>query len=363
MCTRPITLKNPDPLKILGISIDVPCGKCPECLARRQNDWKLRLMEESSNYSHLYFFTLTYADENLPVTDEGLSTACKKDVQLWIKKFRMAFERSKGIKLSDYFKYFICAEYGPNGTHRPHYHGLFMTDLDEVAISPLFDDWRKSKGFVQVDSIPFVPDERQAVANYVSKYCCKGEFASRKEDIEAGKIENAWCCMSKGIGRSYVENPRNRRYHRPFRHESETLRENLDLMLDRMCVSFSTLKGVFTYAMPRYYRERLFQLYQPFERDIYNPKLKKYEKKQVWRYASKNSLSPLLSFRVRERFLDRFAQQIGYEAFRLIPDEVLGKIDVPIKNLSPLERDYRECRSRGKLAEFYLTNANRWRDL
>lgn len=363
MCTRPITIKNPDPQKILGLCIEVPCGKCPECLARRQNDWKLRLMEESSNYSHLYFFTLTYADENLPITDEGLSTACKKDVQLWIKKFRMAFERSKGIKLSDYFKYFICAEYGPNGTHRPHYHGLFMTDLDEVAINPLFDDWRNSKGFVHVDSVPIVPDERQAVANYVSKYCCKGEFASRKEDIDAGKIENAWSCMSKGIGRSYVENPVNRRYHRPFRRENETLRENLDVMIDRMCVSFSTQNGTFTYAMPRYYRERLFQLYQPFERYVYNPKLKKYEKKEVWRYASKNSVSPLLSFRVRERVLDRFAQQIGYAEFRLIPSEVLDKINVPITNISPSERDYRERRARGKLAEFYITNANRWRDL
>lgn len=363
MCTRPIVLKNPDPLKILGHTIEVPCGKCPECLARRQNDWKLRLMEESSNYSHLYFFTLTYAPEHLPITDEGLSTACKRDVQLWIKKFRMSFERCKGIKLSDYLKYFICAEYGPNGTHRPHYHGLFMTDLDEFAISPLFDDWRTNKGFVQVDSVPIVPDERQAVANYVSKYCCKGEFASRKEDIESGKIENAWSCMSKGIGKSYVENHLNKRYHRPFRCEDETLREHLDVMLDRMSVSFSTPKGTFAYVMPRYYRERLFQLYQPFERDVYNPKLKKYEKKTIWRYASKNSISHLLSFRVRERILDRFAQQIGYAEFRLIPSEVLDKITVPITNISPYERDYRESRARGKLAEFYLSNANRYRDL
>lgn len=363
MCTRPITIKNPDPQKVLGHFIEVPCGKCPECLCRRQNDWKLRLMEESSNYSHLYFFTLTYSPENLPVTEDGLSTACKRDVQLWIKRFRMSFEREKGIKLSDYFKYFICAEYGPNGTHRPHYHGLFMTDLDESAVLPLFDEWRSSKGFVQVNSISIVPDERQAVANYVSKYCCKGEFASRKDDIAAGKIENAWSIMSKGIGASYVENRRNYRYHRPFRKENEPIRDYLDKVISRKKVSFSTPKGTFSYSMPRYYHSKLFQIYQPFERDVYNPKLKKYEKKIVWRYASKNSISNLLSVRIRERVLDQFAKSLGFRSLAEVPDDVLVSCSPRSSPTRFVDLELREAKVRSKLAQFYISNANNYCDL
>lgn len=363
MCTRPRTIKNPDPLKILGACIVVPCGECPECLTRRQNDWKLRMMEESSNYSHLYYFTLTYNDAALPRTEEGLSTASKRDVQLWLKRFRTAFEREKGIKLSDYFKYFICAEYGPNNTHRPHYHGLFFTDLDEVAVSPLFNEWKTTKGYIKVDSICINPDERQAVSNYVSKYCCKGEFSSRKYDIAAGKIERAWSIMSKGIGSSYVENRRNYRYHRPFRKKNEPICDYLDTILDRMKVSFSTPKGVFTYAMPRYYRSKLFQIYQPFLRDVYNAKLKKYEKKTVFRYSSKNSISHLLSFRVRERVLDKFAHCLGYRTFAEVPDELLDSCFPCSSPTRFVDLDFREAKVRSKLAQFYISNANNYPDL
>lgn len=362
MCTRPITLRNPDPDQVLGFGITVPCGQCPECLAKRQNDWKLRLMEESKNYTYMYFFTLTYSDDNLPLTDEGLSTACKREVQLWIKRFRMAFERSKGIKLSDYMKYFICAEYGPNGTHRPHYHGLIMTDLDEVAISPLFNEWRREKGFVDLQSVPINPDERQAVSNYVSKYCCKGEFSSRQDDIAAGKIEKAWSIMSKGIGESYVKNPVNRRFHRPLMRGCSLL-ERLDTIIERMKVTFVTPSQSFSYSMPRYYRERLFQKKQPFERIVYNPRKKIYEKKTVWRYSPKGTIAHPLSVRIRDRVLDRFAEMLGYSRWVFVPPELAQSLNISVPSESAADLAFRESSKRSKLADFYLTNANRWRHL
>lgn len=107
MCLRPISVKNPT--RYVGTYVmQVPCGKCLECLKDRQNSWKLRLMEESTNWDFLYFFTLTYSDENLPLTEDGLSTACKRDVQLWFKRFRVSFKRSHGFDFVG--KYFICAE-------------------------------------------------------------------------------------------------------------------------------------------------------------------------------------------------------------------------------------------------------------
>lgn len=362
MCVAPIIIKNPDPQKFLGATIQVPCGKCVECLKSRQDQWKIRLMEECKNFRYCYFFTLTYNDVALPITDDGLSTACKRDVQLWIKRFRMSFERSQGVKLSDYLKYFICAEYGPNGTHRPHYHGLFMTDLDDLAISSLFKDWSDSKGFVKWDSIPYNPDERQAVSNYVSKYCCKGEFASRVDDIKAGLIEKAWTLVSKGVGASYCRNPAVRRYHLPFgRFSSECFRPvNLDSVIDRQKVSFSTPNGVFTYRMPRYYRERLYMSKLPFDSLQYDPKTKTFIHKTVYRYSSKNLFSRCLQIRIRDRFLSRASMldvitDISAEArFSLAHRLRTCQID----NLSA-----RASSCRSKLASFYFTNASRWQSL
>lgn len=362
MCIAPISFKSVDSYG-MDCTMCVPCGKCNECLKDRQNSWKLRLMEESKNYAYLYFFTLTYNDKSLPVTDCGLSTACKRDVQLWLKKFRMAFERSQGVRLSDYFKYFICAEYGPNGTHRPHYHGLFMSDLDYVHISGLFKDWELNKGFVKWDSIVFNPDERQAVANYVSKYCCKGEFASRADDIAAGLIEKAWIIVSKGVGASYCENNENRRYHMPDSEVSCPFREQLDTIIDRRKVSFDTGKKIFTYKMPRYYRERLYMSKLPFEQKVWNKNKMCYEDKIVYRYSSKNMLSRQIALRLRERVLESLAKRIGAESVEVLSDVRYDKAIAAFSSYDPLDLDFRENRARTQLANFYITNSNKWSHL
>ena len=67
------------------------------------------------------------------------SSACKADVQSWLKRLQAVTRKrakARGLHAKDIdrgaykhlkpkFSYFICAEYGPNGTHRPHYGLLF----------------------------------------------------------------------------------------------------------------------------------------------------------------------------------------------------------------------------------------------
>lgn len=148
MCTRPITIKQKNAFGSDSVQT-FPCGACPECLKDKQNAYKMRLVEESKNWNYLYFFTLTYSDESLPRNDFGNSTACVKHIQSWLKRFRIRQERARcdieGIPYkylafpsvrdtcSVKFKYFICAEYAPDGeyvdrkgclrrsTMRPHY--------------------------------------------------------------------------------------------------------------------------------------------------------------------------------------------------------------------------------------------------
>lgn len=51
--------------KDTGSFIYVPCGRCPECLAAKQNSLVQRVQCESK-YNHLFFCTLTYDNKHLP---------------------------------------------------------------------------------------------------------------------------------------------------------------------------------------------------------------------------------------------------------------------------------------------------------
>lgn len=64
MCISPITIHYD------GIdgrhSIQVPCGKCVECLKTKQNDYMVRIFEEMKQVSKCCFLTLTYSNDNVP---------------------------------------------------------------------------------------------------------------------------------------------------------------------------------------------------------------------------------------------------------------------------------------------------------
>ena len=262
------------------------CGKCIECVKARQNSWKIRLCSEAENYSHVYFFTLTYSDTSVPttfssLTGEELTTARKSDVQAWIKLHRERHLRKYGERID--MKYFICAEYGPEGqyvdshgiiresTCRPHYHGIIFTSCPSSIIKPWFNDWASRFGYVDFQEVGITREDKSSVANYVSKYVCKGEFSSRVDDIERGDIESAWLICSKNIGLSYVE--KHRSYHDPHNLcESFSREYNEDLVrlilsqtpsLEDKIRDVLRLSKVydgdnFAYSMPRYYRDRLF---------------------------------------------------------------------------------------------------------
>lgn len=272
------------------------CGKCIECVTARQNSWKLRLCSEADNYSHVYFFTLTYSDSSVPITfstltGEELTTARKSDVQSWIKLHRERYLRKYGERID--MKYFICAEYGPEGSYvdshgivrqstcRPHYHGIILSNCDSFIFKPWFNDWASRFGYVDFQEVGITREDKSSVANYVSKYVCKGEFSSRVDDIERGFIEPAWLICSKNIGLSYVEKHR-------FFHDPHGLREsfscdyNEDLVrlilsqtpsLEDKIRDILRLSKVydgdnFAYRMPRYYRDRLYGVVKETKRFV-----------------------------------------------------------------------------------------------
>lgn len=153
MCLYPLSIKTKDSFG-LDVMQSVPCGRCIECLKDRQNSWKIRLTEEARDHLYVYFFTLTYRDDTVPwsLAPDGTKVLhpSKVDIQLWIKRHRIKFERL--LRRSIDFKYFICSEYGPN-TGRPHYHGIIYSDVSPTFISAMFNDWSESMGFVNFSEV------------------------------------------------------------------------------------------------------------------------------------------------------------------------------------------------------------------
>ena len=79
MCECPTIIKNPyagcDPSKgfnylhdCVSAYIEVPCGKCRECISTKQDTYSVRSMVERSR-SIPFFLTLTYDNKHVPRMD------------------------------------------------------------------------------------------------------------------------------------------------------------------------------------------------------------------------------------------------------------------------------------------------------
>lgn len=149
--------------------LDLPCGKCLECLSHYSIEWATRCVLEANMHSQNCMLTLTYS-----VSDGSVH---KRDVQLFIKRLRKAID----CKIS----YFLSGEYGKKGG-RPHYHvivfGWRPSDLepffqrdDHIVYkskfvervwfgkSKVWADLPRKPGFISVEDV----NERSA------KYCAK----------------------------------------------------------------------------------------------------------------------------------------------------------------------------------------------
>lgn len=144
--------------------MQLPCGTCPACLARRSKEWAVRCCMESLCWQHNCFVTLTYDDEHYTGTFD----------KVHLKKFIKAF-RNKGYKV----RYYIAAERGDQ-FGRCHYHAIifnyFPADAKPYAksksgymqyTSKELDEFWDHKGFVTVAE--FHPFNAQYVAGYVVK--------------------------------------------------------------------------------------------------------------------------------------------------------------------------------------------------
>lgn len=268
MCLHPLVityrerLNSDDDIRVYHPckhSVLVTCGKCDECVKRYQNDWMIRNLMQFRESAFAVFFTLTYNERSVPVnvdsdTGELYKTVCKRDLQLFLKRFR-EFRRKRG--LSTDFKYFITSEYGPL-TLRPHYHGLLhgikLSDFMEFSSA-----WRKQYGFTMQRQV-VVTDLQNAMnsARYTAKYCAKGDFENPLVDL--CKVEPTFHLISKGLGKCYI-NERNKSYHLALdiHPKRDTDGKYFNSYLEQIFNRSRIMVGSFGYHMPRYYKEAFFE--------------------------------------------------------------------------------------------------------
>ena len=182
----------------------IPCGQCIVCRLNHAKDWATRCVLESRLYDENMFLTLTYRNEDLPLTESGFPTLKKDDVTLFMKRFRYwlsNFDSDKKIR------FYMCGEYGSQ-FQRSHYHmivfGFQFKDLEvyradkNIYISKTLEKlW--SHGFCTVGAVSM--DSCMYVARYILKKqtgAAASVYADRQEE---------YTNMSRmpGIGFPYLE--------------------------------------------------------------------------------------------------------------------------------------------------------------
>lgn len=295
MCLSPVGLTR----EIAGrkYTTHVPCGKCNQCLSLQQNEYVVRSVEESKKKGNVWFFTLTYRNDNVPITFDldgeikeenpetgevffadsaRLLTLDRQDIVDWKKRCREKINRARkkaGQPRVD-FSYMICGEYGPQ-THRPHYHGLFI-GLTKEEVSIFEEDWKQTHGYTCFKYIPTIPkdgvNQVEATARYVAKYICKLD-ALEEPLVKEKKVQKPRKMVSVGYGM-----PTKKRFDAMRRyHLCEDLFPNLDIdkvynlsvadakRLVREVIKRNKYKnnGKET-KLPRYYKRKMFYIKDPF---------------------------------------------------------------------------------------------------
>ena len=189
-------------------NITLPCGQCVGCRLERSRQWAMRCMHEAKMHEENCFITLTYNEDNVPLT------LVKADVQKFIKRLRQKFKEKK-------IRYYMCGEYAPiidqfgrtikNKLGRPHYHILlFGFDFkDKLHWTTkrghklyISEDLNKlwKFGYSLIGSVTFES------AQYVARYILKKVLGNMAKEYYKGKVPE-YTAMSrrKGIGRTWFE--------------------------------------------------------------------------------------------------------------------------------------------------------------
>jgi hypothetical protein len=211
-----------------------PCGKCPACVRRRVSGWAFRLNKQSEQSNSAHFVTLTYNDEHIKKTKNGFETLVKKDVQDFFKRLRKLTKQ----KIS----YYAVGEYGDTG-ERPHYHIILFNANPKIVENA----WKLND--ITLGNVHF-GDVGDASVGYTLKYISKDK---KIPQFNGDDRQKEFALMSKGLGAGYLT-------HNMVKWHTTGNIENK---------VYLPLKDGKKAAMPRYYKDKLYDKGQKFRIGVF----------------------------------------------------------------------------------------------
>lgn len=110
-------------------TIDIPCGHCPECIAKRQM-YFIQRCEMESLRNHIFFCTLTYDDKHLPRyplgNNEFVPYADFSHISDMMNRIKLNYPSELASRGP--LRYLAVSERGSK-KGRPHYHILFFVPM------------------------------------------------------------------------------------------------------------------------------------------------------------------------------------------------------------------------------------------
>lgn len=313
-CLSPILVVNKH-RKYDGVSLpqrtrEVPCGKCLACLTNLRSDWIFRLVCDFRKASDGWFVTLTFSDDNLPLTSHGNPTLDKKE---FLRKFHCWKQQHKGVK------YYAVGEYG-HDDGRPHMHIILLNygTHDNNVVKHSFE-----KYFPDIIQVLYLSER---LIGYTTKYILKDfwtdQHGIKKYDFRLDdEVEEPWRVCSKGIGKSIVTES-NARY---VYHSGKTFLNN----------------GAFKQRIPRYVMDKLAPKIanytsrlngEKFDDVIHETTLQHHARKRLGRIVQRAAIANEELYEKRYGEKDRLSAQVGligvkYQRSRAQARNVIKKIN------------------------------------
>ena len=243
-----------------------PCGKCPACVRRRVSGWAFRLNKQSEQSNSAHFVTLTYNDEHIKKTKNGFETLVKKDVQDFFKRLRKLTKQ----KIS----YYAVGEYGDTG-ERPHYHIILFNANPKIVENA----WKLND--ITLGNVHF-GDVGDASVGYTLKYISKDK---KIPQFNGDDRQKEFALMSKGLGAGYLTDNMVK-WHTKGNIENKV---------------YLPLKDGKKAAMPRYYKDKLYDKGQKFRIGVF---MRAESQKQV--EELENQYGDLYNYKIAEETANDF---------------------------------------------------------
>lgn len=196
-CLNPYPLYNKNG-RLVAFSA---CGECALCrLKRSQELCFYSTCEAIDSYKRnlsCYFFTLTYTEPNMPISElSSLPTVVFSDYQKFKKRFnKLCDKHLKGFK----YKTLGTTEYGGK-TNRPHIHFiLYGVPSSQVMIDFVYDAWNK-RGNIDFGAL------QAGGSFYLTEYCSSAPTREAAKILYDDKaIERPHLSHSFHLGGQYLD--------------------------------------------------------------------------------------------------------------------------------------------------------------